>query len=152
MVRKQLQRTKPPAVPQGQPRSPARSRFPVLFRGDRSKRFLTQPPFLAVDRFREEKCTKGAEEPRQGKGRLLAGGDPKYLPGSKTKTRPARKNARNAAAGGEGAARQGAPDPRARRPFRSRRARTAAGLAGAAAEPPVPFSRDPDSVRSFGSA
>lgn len=55
MVRKQLRRTKTPAVPQGQPRSPATGCFPVLFGRGRKKGLRSRPPFLKVDKIPKEK-------------------------------------------------------------------------------------------------
>lgn len=109
MVRKQLRRTKPPAVPQGQPGSPAPGRFPVLFRGDGRKGFAPGLRSLRRTRYREEKSRRGGEEPPQGNGQLFEGGGSANLPALEAKTRPARKNARNAVAGDRGAAQQGAP-------------------------------------------
>lgn len=69
----------------------------------------------------------------QRKERLFDGEGLKRLSGSEAKTRPERKNARNAAAGGRGAARQGAPRPHAPSPLPSLRAADRPVSAGATA-------------------
>lgn len=148
MVRKQLRRTKPRAVPQGQPCSPAPGRFPVLFGGDRGKGFA--PGLLSLrTRYQEKKSRRRGEKPLQGNGRLLESGGPANLPALEAKTRPPRKNARNAVAGGRGAAQQGAPVAPHPPSQGSPTGGPHTGRAGRCGERSVPFSDMRDTARSF---
>lgn len=106
MARKQLPRTKPPAVHQGKP---ALSSFVVPFGRDGGERFppsfLHHLPSSRVSRSMEErKGRRGPGVPAGGTERFFEGRSLKRLSASEARTRPRRKNARNAAAEGSGAA------------------------------------------------
>ena len=85
MVRKQLRRTKPPAVPHGQPGSPA----PGAVRRGREKGFRSRPPFLKEDKTLRGKVWKTGRRASAGKwaalGRRRSDKPPGF--GSKDQTR-----------------------------------------------------------------